>query len=214
MKLQKTNIRFATAVAAVAIFCELQTSDAKQPSVLNVNVENTPLPVTVENAVSVTGSVTVQNPTTSVTIQNTPNVNVANIPSVKSADNPAFQPYIKSGSHFNQAGISDSIAFDVPAGKRLVIELITVSLDLPAGQNQSSDQLLLNEGLAQQVTHELTPTAIGDVGSGDVGFSTTQSLRAYAEAGNGTVKIHVGRNTNAGTFSFSVSVSGYLVDIP
>lgn len=195
MKPNANRILPIVAVIAVVSLSGLQTSEGNPPFE-NVTVNNTPA-----NPVPVM----VQNPTTAVTIQNTP--------SVKAADNPAFQPYVQSGSHFDQIGSSDSISFDVPAGKRLVIELVTVTLDLPTGQNQATNSLLLNEGSPRQVIHEMTSTAEGDNGGGSR-FVTTQTLRAYAEAGTGTVKIHIGRNSSASTFGWSVSVSGYLVDLP
>ena len=82
--------------------------------------------MTVQNSIPVT----VQNPTTAVTIQNTA--------SVKATDNPAFQPYAKGEI---QAPALGTFSFDVPAGKRLVLELVTINGELSPGNQIGNVQV-------------------------------------------------------------------------
>jgi hypothetical protein len=207
----KQKIRFAAIIVAVVTLCGLQTSNAKQPSVLNVNVENTPLPVTVQSPVSITGSVTVQNPTTGVTIQNTPNVNVANTPSVKRADNPALQPYAKGESQVPALG---TFAFDVPAGKRLVLELVTISGEVSPGNQIANLQVRTRQPDGGTVDHALANPSNVPGPSGNPIFANNYLVRLYAEPGPGSVQVFIARNGAGATFNAQASISGYLVDIP
>jgi hypothetical protein len=73
------------------------------------------------------------------TVTNTPTVAVASLPTVvvQDRDEPARQPFQRPGSfqiHATASGGSDSFA--VPAGKRLVIEYISLRSNIATGGNE------------------------------------------------------------------------------
>ena len=181
-----------TSVVAVGL-CGLQMSEAKQPTE-SVTVDNTPA-----NPVPVT----VQNPTTAVTIQNTA--------SVKTADNPAFQPYAKGEL---QAPALGTFSFDVPAGKRLVLELVTLSGDLSPGNQIANVQVRTKQPDGGTVDHALAnPSNVPGPGGNPI-FANNYSVRLYAEPGPGSVQVFVARSGSGPTFDAQASISGYLVDLP
>ena len=177
-------------------------SEGKQTTE-TVTVDKTaanPVPGTVQNSIPVT----VQNPTTAVTIQNTP--------SVKSADNPAFQPF--SAVNSKTSGLpGDHISFDVPTGKRLVIEYVSAQARLPNGQNAIFSVIVFNSDSTFS-SFRLPRAAEGTDESGDAIFTVGQSLRLYSSARTESVEVVFERNNSAGQMLLEASISGYLVDIP
>jgi hypothetical protein len=107
-----------------------------------------------------------------------------------------------------QSGGADQIP--IPAGKTLVVEFVSASTELPAGeqpiliieQNLNAwVDLLLNFAVSY---HNLT------LGSRDV-FITSQQIRLYA---TGNITIGFIRDVTKGEASTSGHVIGYLVDTP
>ena len=193
----KSNIKSSISAASLVIImslCGVQTLQAADPmggpSVTVVNTTARPVPVTV------------QNPVTNV--------------SVRSADNPAFQPYQHDDSGvLSQNGFTKTAFFDVPAGKRLVIELVTIVAFLDIGNNLATATITVTPPGGVFVRHHLTRTPTGEVSGGPAtGFTVTQPLRLYCEAGTGAVRVDVERLNNTGLFSTQFGVSGYLVDLP
>ena len=192
----------------ISVFCTVQNSEAES------NKSQKPQPVTVENSSSNPVPVNVQNPTTTVSIQNTA--------SVKSVDNFALQPYARSGTAtFTGAqGAQDPgpaiVSFDVPAGKRLVLELITVRALLPAGQQPNGWVQIAGQPFPW---HFLTFTPQGSFFGADI-YTVTQALHLSADAGSGAVSVAVRKNSidnNAAGPNINtvgVTISGYLVDVP
>lgn len=129
------------------------------------------------------------------------------------ADNPAFQPYGKDQSG---AGPSDdyiaSIPFDVPAGKRFVIQSVTFFSDMPSGQNLWAATLRTTIN-GNNVYQNLSVEAQGQDANGNARFTGTHDLHSYCDAGTGTVSIGFSRSANTGSWSIGASVVGYLVDL-
>lgn len=131
---------------------------------------------------------------------------------VVSADNPAFQPYEAFAPvQLSPGQATGMTTFTVPAGKRLVVEFVTLTVGLPPGQHVSF--ALINQ-------HALTATQQGAFFGYDT-FVVSQSLRFYAGPGtpnaamfsNGVV-VQVTRDNSIDFASFNASISGYLVDLP
>lgn len=177
MKLiQTTTHHIVAASIAIIALCAIQSSSAKTK----------PETVVVENAASDPVPVAVQTEVTT-----------------RSADNPAFHPYedSKTGSFDGNSG---EVTFQIPAGKRLVVELVTVEAYVPSGQRATRAYIGLN--------HRLTLDPQGTESVFDL-FAGTHSMRLYIGP-NQNFSVHVYRNSSAGTGTYFVTVSGYLVDLP
>jgi hypothetical protein len=179
--------------------------NAGPPSGLNVNVVNTPLPVT--------GSVnaTVNFPS-SIGISG----NSATSPLfVTDVDNPAKQPFTSSCFTELTAGDNACIFKSVPAGKELVIEMFSASIEMVTGRRPVNALL---EGTANGVLYGLfyplslngttpAPTPPADF------WAVAQPLtRAYADQTTATschIFVFGGDGINA-----TCGISGYLVKLP
>lgn len=182
------NIKLGMAIAIIMSFCAFHSSDAAANRRANsVTISNTtanPVPVNVQNQVG-----------------------------TKSADNPDFQPF--DTSHSNSTGNSDQLtfSFDVPAGKRLVIEFVTAYASVPPGQNIwfLTVQTTTPDGAT---AHYIPVVAQGaDVG-GNSRFSAAQQTKMFAEAGTDHVGVAIARNSSTGSMSAGCSISGHLIDVP
>lgn len=101
----------------------------------------------------------------------------------------------------------------VPAGRRLVIEYVSAQALLPTGQNlhQVSVSTQIKGTTAQ---HFLVRNEHGPHFSGtDNLFVVGQQLRLYADGGTPVI-FSLARNVATGNPGYSLTVSGYLVDIP
>jgi hypothetical protein len=185
-----TPAKFLKGALALLSLCFLQTTFAgvdKAPvSNTSVTVNNTaanPVPVTVQNVIRTRG-----------------------------AD--ALQVYDQAQSKSaNATDYIDSISFDVPAGKRLVIETITLFSNLQPGQTLWSAQFRTTVNGSSVFGHMLSVEAQGINGNGGPAFAATHSIRGYCDGGAGVLSIGFSRNANTGNWSVGASVTGYLVDI-
>ena len=97
----------------------------------------------------------------------------------------------------------------VPAGKRLVIEYVSANFQLPS--TQAVVELVL-QSPPGTVSHYLTPIRTGVFGTHDL-WSASQQLRLYADGGD-QVLAALSRTGTTEAVSMSVSISGYLIDLP
>jgi hypothetical protein len=154
---------------------------------------------------------------TSVTVNNTSAnpvpVDVQNQLSTKAADNPAFQAYDEFRTTTVLPGnIQADFSYDLPVGKRLVIEFVTVSVIVPAGQNGFTVTVFTG-GISKQ--HYIPVISQGTDTNGLARFVAAQQTKLFAEAGGSEAfHISIARNSSSGQFLAGVSVSGHLVDIP
>jgi hypothetical protein len=145
--------------------------------------------------------------------QNVASVLVANTAAnpvpVRDVDN-GRQPVILSGSFSMVPGqdFGSRVLLTVPAGKRLVVETVSVSLNIPQGQFLHHLTLTGNHH-----AFELTPTRLGTDAAQDW-YSGTFAFRAYVDPG-AEVVVFGARNLNATGFThISAVVSGYYIDVP
>ncbi len=130
---------------------------------------------------------------------------------VRDVDNPVRQAIQLEQDLAIPDGVftGSNTALVVPGGKRLVIEFASGTALLPAGQKMLAKiQTSLNNHV---VPHTLALTSQGNFGS-DV-YCVSQQTRIYADPGS-TVTFSASRNGNAGDASLSLTISGYLVDVP
>jgi hypothetical protein len=146
-------------------------------------------------------------------------VDVANaepIPVTVSAS-AAFRPIAPTGFSAElslpDGTFGDAIFYDVPAGKRLVIEYLSGQVSLPTGQKLGTLTVFLTVGTNRvrhdfPLTHQLT-----HAGAGKDFFVSSSLTRLYADPGS-TIQLSVVRNLNTGAADGVVSFSGHLVDVP
>ena len=132
------------------------------------------------------------------------NVSVVNTPTVRDADSPARQPF------------HAELPFEVPAGKRLVIEYFSAQATTAPDCHLLS--LNVATGLAGQATvnHSFAPTFAVVAGGVQVRNRVTFShpTRLYADPG---LAIGVGHTTSGLECDLQItrsSISGHLVDAP
>jgi hypothetical protein len=154
------------------------------------------VPVAPQGTVNIAGSVGVTNTSTN--------------PVAVTDVNDAQQPVILQGSINFSVGASESddLVYTVPAGKRFVLETISMSASLPTGENIGAD-VDGELGLANPVHWQIIPTNEG-VFSGDNIFAAFQQGRIYFEPGE-QIYTEVGRSATTGAGGGSISISGYLV---
>ena len=199
---------------------------AKPPSEVNVvntpnvKVANTsadPVPTQAQGTTTVAGTVQAQQSGIwDVGITGTPTFQIGNqtgnpVPS-RDVDNPATQPFVE----VLQSSNPNNRSFQVPLGKRLVIEYVSGVGQIRSGQKILAVSLqtgLVINGQQIGVRHHFTPVLTGTKTFATAGnldtFVVSQQTRLYAEQGS-TVELST-EVTEEG-FGFTVTVSGYFVD--
>jgi hypothetical protein len=215
------GVSFAILVGLLVMSGSRATNAA--PSDKDVVVVNTSAnPVPVAGNVNLVNTPTVlaqQSGTWNVSLAGTPSVqitNPANSPlPVRDVENPAKQSFQRELDPLIPAGsftASDSLT--VPMGKRFVIEFASASIDTP--QNTKMWVRIQTTTSGSTISHSLVPELLGNFGAaGSDFYLTAQPLKVYADAGTQVTVVAsvLGgvANTNSGA---SVSLSGYLVDVP
>ena len=103
-------------------------------------------------------------------------------------------------------------AFQVPAGKRLVIEYVSGDAFMPTGQKCLFSIFTSLAGQATGTQHVLETVALGKFGATDQ-FRTAQVVRLFADPGT-TVMLRADRDLATGTATARMSLSGQLVAVP
>lgn len=191
----KKSAQFLRCVIALVSLCLFQTAFAGAQKVIVNNGPSNAVPVSVQGE----APVTVQNQVA------TSNVN-----------EPSRQPY-DSAKTVVIPDLQNSVSadFDVPAGKRLVIESVTVSAYLPTGQKLVYAGFSTKTADSPTVGHSLNIVAHGNDAQDHDVFNASQLTRGYSEAGTGSVRVTVQRDSNLSNSNFVLtSVTGYLVDLP
>ena len=224
---------FAGLAGLIALTDPSQTAAGPGPS--NVVVVNTPLPISPTGTQTVAGTVNVGNfpGTQAVTVGNTPNVNVANMPTmeldpsmivaipntankallIRDTDNPARQPVHHAMQCFMQASNScfDPSPYTVPSGKELVIESVSAEVQLPTTQKVTFLFFFTTVGNSN-VPMSSAPSYQTDDGT-FANFVVSQQMRMYADPTT-SVSIVCNRNSTLGNGECLAQFSGYLVDVP
>ena len=192
-------------------------------------------PVTVVNTtaspVPVAGTVNVGNTTANplpvagtVNVGGTANVSISD----NSADHPLLVRDVDHGSRtpyaqtikmvFNSSDRAVLGNFDVPTGKRLVIESFSAFGKFPSGMKLVEASINAFQGGEQFGTQHYAPVFTGNTEETfepGVFIVSSGQMHLDAVAGNGTVTIRLERDhitILTVPFSFDVSITGYLVD--
>jgi hypothetical protein len=218
------------------------SSSAPTNQTQNVNVVNTPSVNALQSGpwnvgISGTPTVSVSNfpATSNVSISGTPvvaldagnntvkfdavnstvKVDTSNPLLVRDVDNGARQSFRKSvfvsladGSTF--AAINPGIT--PPAGKRLVLEAISVGGNIPSGQKYACSLNITDEFAQVLFDLDLALVLQGTFGPVDT-FQGNTITKVYVESSD-NIAFDVFRNAGSGAAGMRVSFSGYLVDIP
>jgi hypothetical protein len=132
---------------------------------------------------------------------------------VRDVDNPAGNPHSDGIGFTFASGITTTVNLTpVPAGKRLVIEYVSVTASVPSGQtgfffidSRAGGVLAVHSIPA---TQKFADTAF----AGTDLIVTGQSLRLYADPGT-TPTISFRRSSSSGGASFQAFWSGYYVNL-
>ena len=197
---------FGVSVLAVALLLAIPLTSNAVPSDKDVRVINTtaePVPTAAQGTTTISGNVAVTN---------TPTVNLGGGSISINNFNDGQQPFQAAANGTqNGTNVSTISVANVPAGKRLVIEFISVSAQVPPGQHLELAQVLTNHG-SGGVFHDLLIHEQPDAVIGDALFRAVHDLRLYANGGT-QIQLLVRRSSGVGLATFGVSISGYLVDI-
>jgi hypothetical protein len=205
------------------------------PDVTIVNSSENPVPVSVSGSIS--GSVTIEN-TPDVNVVNTPNVSVTNTPSVNVANTPNVHvsslPSVTVGSlpavSINPAAnsvqvenvvfvreaktpVQGSHGYEVPEGKRLVIESVFMRAVIGNnGGNSYFSPTVSTSVNGTFISHPLPVSSVLHYGLTDLNYYTASlQVRLYADAGT-TVTAQFNFTGN-GISSQHFSFTGYLEDV-
>lgn len=174
-------------------------------------VNTTANPVPVAGTVSVGGTANVRITDNSAT----------NPLQVHDVDNAPRTPYAQTKKlTFNSADRAVLGNFDVPTGKRLVIESFSVFGKFPSGMKLVETSINAFQGGEQFGTQHYAPVFTGNTEETfepGVFIVSSGLMHLDAVAGNGTITVHLERDhitILSVPFSFDVSITGFLVDAP
>ena len=154
------------------------------------------------------------------TVQTTAGIAPNQLVLVRDLDNPARQPVqarasctINPGSSTPAGNTCESTIFDVPSGKRLVIEYASMQLEfITIGKLMSLDITTTLGGNPVSHSFPLSSPAVGAAGGGGLA-RLGQQVRIYADPGTAVMVTGV-RTELTGTSFCRFTISGYLVDVP
>ncbi len=230
MRIIRLGLSAATVLVLLSTF-----SFAQFRTVTVQNANNNPVPTTVTNTptVNVTGTVPVTvsgTPSVNATITGTPNVNatITGTPNVavtspvgtagpsnttgvliKNLDNPARQPFLQGLTCTSPAAGAGfcTASFAVPAGKRLVIEYLQFNSVESASTTLVYQLIPIVTGFGQPWLFAPGPKLANGT------LLAEHQVRLYADAGS-SVSFTGYATSNAGNVTFSMLLSGYLVNVP
>lgn len=163
-----------------------------------VAISNTPA-VTIASTVGVSGAVAITNGA----------ANPIPVRAVADAQTPWARNLdlaIPAGSLF-----SDILVYQVPSGKRLVIEFVTAKLLVPSGQAGKLVNVAVTvAGTGASFALPLTEVAEADTAAG-VLYVASQLTKIYADPGT-LVVVEPVRDATSGTSGGRIALAGYLVD--
>jgi len=196
------------------------TASATTPPSAPVTVVNTTAnPVPVAGVVNVSGTPTVnaqQSGSWNVGISGN---SAANPLQVHDVDHASRTPYAQTKRlAFNPTDRAILGNFDVPAGKRLVIDNFSIFGKLPSGMKLVEASINAFQGGEQFGTQHFAPVFTGNTEETfepGVFIVNSGQMHLDAVAGVGTITVHLERDhitIISVPFSFEVNITGYLVD--
>ena len=208
---------FAILLGALALTSSAQvkttaTTTATTPPSAPVTVVNT-----TANPVPVAGTVNLSG-TANVSISDN---SAAHPLQVHDVDHAPRTPYAQTKRlSFNPSDRAILGNFDVPAGKRLVIESFSIFGKLPSGMKLVEASINAFQGDDQFGTQHYAPVFTGNTEETfepGVFIVNSGQMHLDAVAGNGTITVHLERDhitILSVPFSFEVNITGHLVDAP
>lgn len=153
--------------------------------------------------------------TTNVVVTNT----TAQPVPVKEQNNPAFQPFQITVQPYVSAGQAYNYAFvPVPAGKRLVIEQVSGAAFASGVLSGTVARMTVIGSVGSSPNIFVPMSFVGNNPASQPIFAASQPIRMYVDGGTSfSVLIHRSADINggySGSLSSTISVVGYLVDIP
>ena len=210
-------VGFAIVIGALALTTSAQvqtatTNSPTTPGSAPVTVVNTTAnPVPVAGTVNVGGTANVRITDNSAT----------NPLQVHDVDNAPRTPYAQTKKlTFNAPDRQILGNFDVPAGKRLVIDNFSIFGKLPSGMKLVEASINAFQGGEQFGTQHFAPVFTGNTEETfepGVFIVNSGQMHLDAVAGAGTITVHLERDhitILSVPFSFEVNITGYLVDAP
>lgn len=212
---------------AALVFSSINTGHSAPMSDRDVRVINTttePVPTVAQGTTAIAGNVSITNMPTvraqqfgswNVDITNTPTVQVGNTATnpiqVRDVDNPARQPFQKAFTVTLPAGTAfGTESFQVPAGKRLVIEYVSTIED--SSTINLLELRIFTQLAASGVVHSFVATRV-ERGIYDPIFFISQQTRLYADPGTYVTVGFITPESNAENEIF-LTLSGYFVNVP
>jgi hypothetical protein len=123
------------------------------------------------------------------------------------------QPFQEQASVSLSGSSGDStLVFNVPSGKRLIIESVTASVTLDPGVTPA-DLAVITQGEDGAIFHNILVLKQGQSFAGKDVYMGTHYLRAYAGPGT-DVTVVFGRSSGNGSASAVFTIVGYLVNVP
>jgi hypothetical protein len=192
----RNRLSFSFLILLLLVVLPLTTQAApSDKDVVVINTPAQPVPTAAQGTTTVAGTVSLAPGTT---------VNVLS--------NDARQPFQAAASQVqNGTNVSTLTIATVPAGKRLVIEFISLSGQVPPTQHVELMQVLTVTDTGG-VFHDMLIHEQPDAVIGDALFRSVQSLRLYANAGT-QINVVLRRSSSIGQATYGASISGYLVDL-
>ena len=208
---------FAILLGALALTSSAQVKTATTTSPTTAGSAPVTVVNTTANPVPVAGTVNVSG-TTNVSISDN---SAANPLQVHDVDHGPRTPYAQTKKlSFNPSDRAILGNFDVPAGKRLVIESFSIFGKLPSGMKLVEASVNAFQGGEQFGTQHYAPVFTGNTEETfepGVFIVNSGQMRLDAVAGTGTITVHLERDhitILTVPFSFEVNITGHLVDAP
>jgi hypothetical protein len=204
MRYQSRFFTLLTTIGLVAVLDPTPASAASQvpPSapVTVVNTSANPVPVT--GSTTVSGSVTIANPSLTVDALN----------------DTLNEPYIRGGSHsFSPTDLQITEAFDVPDGKRLIVESVTIRSATTANKAVIGQYAILKQvsGNVLSIGGDLSMTPAQGPIDGNYWSVGTHPIKLRIDAVPGVDhELNFYLQCDACDGTINVSVAGYLVPLP
>lgn len=198
MKIRSVLLLGAVSLWSLAAFAQA-TKDVNVVNTPNVNVVNTPT-VNVGNSPSVS-------------VSNTPSVSVAGTAMTKSVDEPARQPYneLLPVVVHNGNFAADVTFSNIPNGKTLVVEHVSMLVSLPIGESMTAVTFATQQLNGASGFFFFAPAnTVSNTGTSD--WVAGGPIRTYVNGG-GHMAISFGRNSTSGDSTYGYAdVTGYLVN--
>ena len=155
--------------------------------------------------------------TKDVIVANTPAEPVPVTGEVEVLNDSLYQPYIKTGAFFLANGVSlAELPFDVPDGKRLILETVAVQANVQPGQKV---RISLDSQVAPAINKYVIgvlPVQLGAI-IGSEYYIANQPFKLRQDWFSGShdeILVRMLRDSSAGDASLLVTIYGYLVDSP